>query len=77
MYYEKDSRTFNVVAGLALGAVVGVVLAFLTAPSGVRRTRRRVVKTISGVTDKAGARWGEISSDLRTVILPGRRRIRR
>lgn len=40
MYYEKNSRTFNLLVGLALGAVVGAGLAFMRAPRGEKRARR-------------------------------------
>lgn len=41
MYYEKDSRTFNLLAGLVLGAVLGAGLAFLGTMGRKRRGRRR------------------------------------
>lgn len=40
MYYEKNSRAFNLLAGLALGAMVGAGLVFFRAPQSGRRARR-------------------------------------
>jgi len=40
MYYEKNSRTFNLLVGLVLGAVVGAGLVFLRAPREVKGARR-------------------------------------
>lgn len=75
MYYEKNSRAFNFIVGLVLGAVVGAGLTFLTAPRSGKRTRRRLVRAVSGVRDNAGSRWDGLSDDLRTMISPVRQRL--
>lgn len=40
MYYEKNSRTFNLLVGLVLGVVVGAGLAFLGGPREGKGARR-------------------------------------
>jgi len=40
MYYERDSREFNVIVGLALGAIVGAAIAYLILPRDLGRGRR-------------------------------------
>jgi gas vesicle protein len=75
MYYEKNSRAFNFIVGVVLGAAVGAGLAFLTAPRSGKRTRRHLVKAISGVKDNAGSRWDGLAGDFRTLISPGRQRV--
>jgi gas vesicle protein len=74
MYYEKNSRAFNFIVGLTLGALVGAGLAFLTAPRSGKRTRRRLVKTVSGVKELASDRWDGLSGDLYATISSSRRR---
>jgi hypothetical protein len=77
MYYEKNSRGFNLTVGLALGMMVGAALALLTAPRSGRRTRRRHGRVVSEVGETRGARWGRITNDLRTAVGPGWRSRRR
>jgi gas vesicle protein len=77
MYYEKNSRAFNLIVGLALGVLVGAGLTYLTAPQSGKRTRRRLARAISGATASAGERWDGLSGDLLAVIGPSRLRLRR
>lgn len=73
MYYEKDSRAFNLVVGLALGVAVGAAAVYLTAPRSGRRTRRRLMKGGGGAKGVTGGRWDLLTQDLRGVFNPGRR----
>jgi gas vesicle protein len=76
MYYEENSRAFNFIAGLALGAVVGAGLALVLAPKSGRRTRSMLKRAVSGVAEGAGERWDELSDDLRAGLSKSRRRPR-
>lgn len=76
MQYEENSRSFNVVVAMALGAIVGAGIALLMAPHSGKRTRRRLMHAVSGVTENAGDRWDDLSDDLRSAISAGRRRFR-
>lgn len=75
MYYEKNSRAFNFIVGLVLGAAVGAGIAFMTAPRSGKRTRRRLAKAVSEVTGNAGDRWDGLAGELRTMITPSRQRL--
>jgi gas vesicle protein len=52
------------VSGLALGVVMGAVIALLTAPEKGIKDRRRLRKTASGLKSEAGDRWDELADDV-------------
>jgi gas vesicle protein len=72
MYDDEDSGAVNFIAGMLLGAVIGVSLALLTAPQSGKRTRKRLVRAVSTARDAAGDRW----EDLADQVERGRKRIR-
>jgi gas vesicle protein len=76
MYYDDNSRIINFLAGLALGTVLGATTALLIAPQSGKRTRRRLVKAVSGVGDTAGDRWDDLSDDVKSAVTAGRRRLK-
>ncbi len=64
-YESTDSRMGALIAGLALGAVIGAGIALLTAPESGRKTRRRLRKTTGRLTSGAGDRWDEFAEDVK------------
>lgn len=77
MYYEKQSNSFNFIAGIAIGAVLGASIALLTAPQAGKRTRRQFVRALESARDNAGEEWEGVSGRMRTLVRKGRRRMRR
>ena len=78
MYYEDESRRFNLASGLLSGAVLGAGIALLLLPdrSGARRIRRAA----RGIGRTAARRAGELREDLadtvEDTVRAGRRRLR-
>jgi hypothetical protein len=64
-YESNDSRIGALVAGLALGAVIGAGIALLTAPDSGRKTRRRLRKSTGRLTSEAGERWDDFAEDVK------------
>jgi gas vesicle protein len=77
MYYEDDSRGTNFLTGLLLGAVLGVGVALLVAPQSGRRMRRSLGRLASSARDRAGERWEDLSDEVRSAVMAGRRRMKR
>jgi gas vesicle protein len=77
LYYEKQSNSFNFIAGIAIGAVLGASIALLTAPQAGKRTRRQVVRALESARDNAGEEWEGVSGRMRSMVRKGRRRMRR
>jgi hypothetical protein len=76
MDYDEEQRTFNFVAGLALGLALGAGVALLLAPQSGRRTRRQLVRAVASARDTAGDRFGEMADDVRSAVEAGRRRLK-
>lgn len=77
MYYDDETgggRGF--VAGLLLGALLGVGVALLSAPYSGRRTRRRIAGALAEARDRVGERWVDVGDDMRVALRAGRRRDR-
>ena len=74
MYYDDRNRTFNFVAGLALGAVIGASIALLAAPQGGKQTRKRLLKAAASTARDFD--WGDLSDEVRSAVRTGRRRLR-
>jgi len=55
-------------AGLLLGAAVGATAAILTAPQSGKRTRKRLVKTASGIKKTTGDRWDDVAEDVKSKV---------
>jgi gas vesicle protein len=72
MYYDEDSGAINFIAGMFLGAIVGVSLTLLAAPQSGKKTRKRLVRAVSSARTVAGDRW----EDLADQVERGRKRIR-
>ena len=79
MYYEDQSRRFNLTSGLLSGAVLGAGIALLLLPD--RRRARRIGRAAAGVGRKAVRRAGELREDLgdtlQDTVRAGRRRLKR
>src|SRR5690606_10138849 len=52
MYYEDENGALNFIAGMLIGAVVGATVALLAAPYTGKKTRRRLMKAMSGPSIK-------------------------
>ncbi|MBR9989428.1 MAG: YtxH domain-containing protein [Gemmatimonadetes bacterium] len=72
MYYDEDSSAVSFIAGMFLGALVGVSVTLLAAPQSGKRTRKRLVRAVSTARDAAGDRW----EDLADQVQAGKKRIR-
>lgn len=73
MYYEDESGAVNFIAGMFLGAVLGVALTLLGAPQSGRRTRKTLVRAVSSARSAAGDRWEDLADQVQRV---GRKRLR-
>ena len=73
MYYDDEPGAVNFIAGLFLGAVVGVTLTLLAAPQSGKRTRKRIVRAVTSARSAAGDRWEDLAHEVQRV---GRKRIR-
>lgn len=73
MYYEDDSGAVSFIAGMFLGAVLGVTLTLLGAPQSGKRTRKTLVRAVSSARSAAGDRWEGLAHQVQRV---GRTRIR-
>lgn len=62
MYYEDQSRRFNLVSGLLSGAVLGAGIALLLLPDGGRS--RRIRRAAAGVGRSASRRVEELREEL-------------
>ena len=67
MYYEDQSRRFNLVSGLLSGAVLGAGVALLLRPVD-RGPVERVRRTAGRVGRTASRRWEELGDDLRDTV---------
>lgn len=76
MYYDEESATVSFLSGLVVGVAIGAGLALLLAPQSGRRTRRRLVRSVEGVTDRATGRWDDVTDDLRGAVRSGRKKIK-
>lgn len=76
MYYDEDSGAVSFFAGVLLGAVLGASIALLAAPSDGRKTRKRLVRAVSGARSAAEDRWDDIAGDVRSAVKAGRKRVR-
>ncbi len=79
MYYEDQSRSFNLASGLLSGAVLGAGIALLLLPDRARV--RRIRRAAAGVGRTAARRAGELREDLgdtlEDTVRAGRRRLKR
>lgn len=64
-YDSSESRVMTLIAGLALGAVIGAGLALLTAPDSGRKTRHRLRRTTDRLKGGAGDRWDDFAEDMK------------
>jgi gas vesicle protein len=75
MYYDDRSRTFNFVAGLALGAVIGASVALLAGPQGSRSTRK-LLKAAAAGKRAARGKSSDLTREMRSAVRAGRRRLK-
>jgi hypothetical protein len=69
MYYDEEDGLGGFIAGLLIGAVVGVSVALLVAPQSGSSTRHRLIRAVSP------GRWrGDDADEERAVVRTGRRR---
>ncbi len=77
MYYDDQTRRFNLVSGLLSGAVLGAGIALLLLPDTVSRTRR-IRRAAGGIGRSATRRLGVLGGDFRdtleTSVRAGRKR---
>ena len=73
MYYDDDSGAVNFIAGMFLGAIIGVTVALFSAPQSGKRTRRRLVTAVSTARSAAGDRWDDLADQVQRA---SRKRIR-
>jgi gas vesicle protein len=73
MYYDDEAGVVNFIAGMLLGAVVGITLTLLAAPQSGKRTRKRLVRAVSTARSAAGDRWEDLADQVQRA---GRKRIR-
>lgn len=73
MYYDDEAGAVNFVAGVILGAVLGVTMTLLAAPQSGKRTRKSLVRAVSTARTAAGDRWEDLADQVQRV---GRKRIR-
>ncbi len=65
MEYEHETQVVNFIAGLALGAVIGASVAFLTAPESGRRTRKKLKRAAGGFREDTTDRLEELADDVK------------
>ncbi|HEX2093223.1 MAG TPA: hypothetical protein VHG28_12520 [Longimicrobiaceae bacterium] len=79
MYYDDQSRRFNLLSGLLFGAVLGAGIALLLLPEAGARTRR-IRRAAGGIGRKASRRLSELQEDLDDTlqgsIRAGRKHVR-
>lgn len=74
MYYDDDDEgAVSFIAGIFLGAVLGVTLTLLAAPQSGKRTRKKLVRAVTTARSAAGDRWEDLADQVQRV---GRKRIR-
>jgi gas vesicle protein len=71
MYYDDRSKTFNFVAGLALGAVIGASVALLAGPQSSKSR-----KLLRSVARQGRGKRKDLSRELRSAVRAGRSRLR-
>lgn len=76
MYYDDESGAAHFIAGMFLGALVGVSLTLLAAPQSGKKTRKRLVRAVSSARSAAGDRWEDLSDQVQRAQRAGRKRIR-
>lgn len=76
MYYEEESRQFNVASGLLVGAVLGAGLALLFGPERpgrrMRRLRKRAAQVGGGAARELGRRASGGLAQAREGLLSAR-----
>ncbi|HEV2150411.1 MAG TPA: hypothetical protein VGR37_23630 [Longimicrobiaceae bacterium] len=79
MYYEDQTRRFNLVSGLLSGAVLGAGVALLLLPDAARV--RRAGRAAGGIGRSASRRLGEMREELgdtvQETVRAGRKRLGR
>jgi gas vesicle protein len=70
MYYDEENGLGGFIAGLLIGAVVGVSVALLVAPQSGSSTRHRLIRAV------APGRWrgGDADEERKAAVRSGRRR---
>lgn len=67
-YDSREGRIGALAVGLALGAVIGAGVAFLTAPQNGQRTRKKIRRTAGRLRVDAGDRWEEFADDVKDRV---------
>ena len=68
MEYDDSSRTFDFLAGLMLGAVIGAGVALMTAPHSGTRTRRKIKRVAGTLTEGAHDRFDDFADDVKSRV---------
>ncbi|HSJ13665.1 MAG TPA: hypothetical protein VK939_04570 [Longimicrobiales bacterium] len=73
MYYDEESGASGFIAGLLLGALLGISAALLAAPQSGRSTRRRLIRAVSPARLRGG-REDALDDEVEAAVRAGRRR---
>ena len=68
MEEEGERQSFGFLAGLVLGAVIGVSLALLMAPDSGRRTRKRLKRAAVGLKESASHRLDDLADEVKGKV---------
>ncbi len=63
-----DDQLVGFVAGLLLGAAIGVAAALLSAPQSGRRTRRKLGRAAVEIRQSSGDRWDDVAEEVRNRV---------
>ena len=75
MYYDNDNAGLPFLTGIIAGVAIGAGLAILVAPQSGRRTRRRLARRVEDVADEAVGRWGDARDELRSAVRTSRKKL--
>jgi len=68
MSETNDDHLVGFLAGLLLGAAIGVTAALLSAPQSGRRTRRKLGRAALDMRKTTGDRWEDVAEEVRNRV---------
>jgi len=74
MYYEKESNTLSFVAGLAIGAILGAGIAYVSASHLSKGSQKQIARTTASSRRSARGGWDDLAAEVRRAVRGGRRR---
>ena len=66
--HRGEQQLVGFMAGLLIGAAIGVTAALLSAPQSGERTRKRIGRAAVGIRKSTGDRWDDVADDLKGRI---------